>query len=124
MTSWGATSVRSPPRCPEAPQRMSHSLDTAIHRISWHGRAFVAGLLLVSLLVPAAVAPASLFAPLREQGVPGVSSMLAPSVTSGHAALSFDSQPPSLAPVDLAQAVTTGDPEPGIGLISAVYNSI
>src|SRR5215207_6166656 len=103
---------------------MNHSADFAVHRISWHGRAFLAGLLLIALLALTAFAPASFFAPIREQALPGVSSMLAPAVMSGHATLLADTGPSGQAPADLAQAVTSADPEPGIALISAVYNSI
>src|SRR4051812_43372819 len=104
---------------------MNHSVDPAVHRIPWHGRAFLTGLLLVVLLALSAFAPASMFAPLRERAQPGVSSMLAPGSPLIRTSPASGARRMSLSPADTSEAiVTTSDPEPGIGLITAVYNSI
>jgi carboxyl-terminal processing protease len=104
---------------------MNHSIDPAAHRISWHGRALFAGLLLVGLLILTAFTPASIFAPIRERAQPGVASMLAPVVPSGRSSLDADALKMSLSADEPVQAVANqSDPEPGIGLITAVYNSI
>src|SRR5262245_57955427 len=104
---------------------MNHPADPTGHRISWHGRAFLTGLLLVALFVLTAFAPASIFAPIRERAQPSVSSMLAPVVPAGRSSLDADSLKLSLSPDEPVQAVANqADPEPGIGLITAVYNSI
>jgi carboxyl-terminal processing protease len=87
----------------------------------------VTGLLLVVLLVSTAFAPASFFSPVREQMQPGLSSWLVSGVDvdSTAAPASSASSVAEAAPADTAvAAVNQADPEPGIGLISAVYNSI
>src|SRR5215212_4222426 len=84
---------------------MSQSAEPARFRISWRGRVLLAGLLLLALLISTAFAPSGSLAPIREQ------------VQAAGVAVP--------APADAAQAVADqADPEPGIGLISAVYNSI
>jgi hypothetical protein len=97
---------------------MNHSTDAARSRLPWRGRALLASLLLVGLLVSTAFAPASMLAPLREAAVPGMSSVDAPGVDRS-------AQPLFSPDVDAPRTVANqGDPEPGIVLITAVYNSI
>lgn len=106
---------------------MSHSVDPAGPRLPWRGRASLAGLLLVGLLVSTAFAPASFFSPVRDRMQPGVSSLLAAGqdVDSTAAPATSADSVANAAPADTAQAaLNQADPEPGIGLISAVYNSI
>ncbi|MCC7368888.1 MAG: PDZ domain-containing protein [Chloroflexi bacterium] len=82
------------------------------------GRAALTGLLLVGLLISSAFAPASMFAPLRVGAEPGTSSVDAPDVDRS-------AQPMMSPDVDAPRAVVNqGDAEPGITLITAVYNSI
>src|SRR5690349_8301637 len=86
-------------RRPEDTNRMSHSVDPATDRMHWHGPTTLAGLLLVALLISMAVAPASLFAPLRELAQAGGSSMLAPAgaadTSMGGAGQAVDGRPSS-----------------------------
>lgn len=96
---------------------MNLSSDTARPRLPWRGRAVLTGLLLVGLLISTAFAPASMFAPLRTGAEPGTSSVDVPGVDRAN-------QPMMSPDVAAPRAVTDGDPEPGIALISAVYNSI
>src|SRR5262245_6257078 len=116
-------------RRPEDSYLMNHSVDPAVSRLPCRGRAFLAGLLLVALLVSPAFAPAPFCSPVRDRRPAGASAMLtpfgrdldsklaAPGVETAHAA--------AAAPDDSALAVVNqADPEPGVGLISAVYNSI
>src|SRR5689334_24745229 len=114
-------------RRPEDSNRMSHSVDPATARMRWNGPTTLAGLLLVALLISTAFAPASMFAPLRELAQPWGSPMLAPAGTSdtstGGGGQAVDGQPSSGETTEQA-VVNQSDPEPGIGLITAVYNTI
>ena len=106
---------------------MSQSVDPAGPRLPWRGRASLAGLLVVGLLVSTAFAPAAFFSPVRDRMQTGVSSMLAvgQDVDSKAAPANTRADAANAAPADSAHAaVNQSDPEPGIVLISAVYNSI
>jgi carboxyl-terminal processing protease len=107
---------------------MNHSVDPAQSRLPWRGRAFLAGLLLVVLLVSTAFAPARFFSPVRERMQSGTSSMRTPAgadVDSSRAAVATAASQPVLTSPDTVQVVASqSDPEAGIALISAVYNSI
>jgi carboxyl-terminal processing protease len=93
---------------------MNHPADLLGRRLRWRGRALLTGLLLLGLLVSTAFAPAQVFAPLRDRVEPSMSSMLAS--PAGR---------PVAGAADRVRAVADqADPEPGIGLITAVYNSI
>ncbi len=77
---------------------MMRSADRAAHHLPWRRRAVLAGLLLAVLLVLTAAAPVAVFAPRFESAIVGQSS---------------------------GQAVANqSDPEAGINLITAVYNSL
>lgn len=97
---------------------MHHSTDVAGVPLSWRGRALLTSLLLVGLLASTAFAPATLFTSLRGTAGPGLSSVDAPGVDRS-------AQPMFSPDMDAPQIVANqGDPEPGITLIMAVYNSI
>jgi carboxyl-terminal processing protease len=78
---------------------MIRSPDRVAHHLPWRRRAVLAGLLLAVLLVLTAAAPVAVFAPRFESAIVGPSSS--------------------------SQAVANqSDPEAGINLITAVYNSL
>src|SRR3954471_19819873 len=86
-------------RRPEACTQMMRSADRAAHHLPWRGRLVLAGLLLAVLLVLTAAAPVAVFAPRFQSAIVGPSSS--------------------------EQAVANqSDPESGVSLITAVYNSL
>ncbi|MGE3270085.1 MAG: S41 family peptidase [Chloroflexota bacterium] len=104
---------------------MNRSTGPAGFPLPWRGRAFIAGLLLVVLLVSTAFAPAAIFAPFRENSAPATSSMDAPGFDRSTAEAASTNRPVMSPDVAAPKEVTAqGDPEPGITLITAVYNSI
>ena len=104
---------------------MNDSTDAAGSRLRWRGRALLTGALLVVMLASTAFAPASMFATLRERTSPGTSSVGAPGTQHDPSVDARASQALFSPDVDAPRAVANqGDPEPGILLISAVYNSI
>src|SRR4051794_4582909 len=100
--TWGGEHRPDTSRRPEDTSQMIRPADRVAHRLSWRSRIALVGLLLVVLLVLTAAAPASVLAPHLERAISGAS-----------------------ASAPTAQAVVEqSDPEQGIILITAVYNSI